>query len=78
MNNRNELHMAEGGLLSFDPVVLLQDVMKRWLAILAIALAVGVGAFILTDASYTPEYRTTTTFVVTSRVNGAVTEVSAL
>ena len=38
MNNRNELHMAEGGLLPFDPIVLLLDVLKRWLAILAVVL----------------------------------------
>ncbi len=67
MENRNELHMAEGGLLSFDPVVLLQDVIKRWLAIVAAALVVGVGAYVLTDATYMPSYQTTTTFVVTSR-----------
>lgn len=67
MKNRNELHMAEGGLLPFDPIVLLQDVMKRWLAILAVALVVGVGAYIMKDSSFTPSYQTTTTFVVSSR-----------
>ena len=67
MNNRNELHMAEGGLLPFDPIVLLLDVLKRWLAILAVVLTVGVGAFILSDVTYEPVYQTTTTFVVTSR-----------
>lgn len=67
MENRNELHMAEGGLLPFDPIVLLQDVLKRWLVIVAAALVVGVGAYILADLRYTPSYQTTTTFVVTSR-----------
>jgi len=67
MKNRNELHMAEGGLLSFDPIVLLQDVMKRWLAILAAALVVGVGAYILADATFAPTYQTNTTFVVSNR-----------
>ena len=67
MNNRNELHMAEGGLLSFDPIVLLQDVMKRWLAIVAVALVVGVGAYIMADTTFEPTYQTTTTFVVNSR-----------
>ena len=67
MDNRNELHMAEGGLLPFDPVVLVLDVVKRWVAILAVALTVGVGAFILADATFQPTYQTTTTFVVTNR-----------
>jgi len=71
MENRNELHTAEGGLLSFDPIVLLQDVAKRWLAIVAVALMVGVGAYILTDMSYEPSYQTKTTFVVTARGSSA-------
>jgi len=53
--------------LPFDPIVLVQDVVKRWLVVLAAALVFGVGAYILTDLSYEPVYRTTTTFVVTSR-----------
>lgn len=67
MENKTELNMADGGLLSFDPIVLVQDVIKRWLVIVLAALVVGVGAYILTDMSYEPSYRTTTTFVVTSR-----------
>jgi len=67
MENRTELNLAEGGLLPFDPIVLLQDVIKRWLVIVAAALMVGVGSYILTDMSYTPVYKTTTTFVVTTR-----------
>lgn len=56
-----------GGILSFDPIVLLQDVLKRWLLILLAALMVGVGAYIRTDTGYRPTYRTTTTFVLTTR-----------
>lgn len=67
MENRTELNLAEGGLLPFDPIVLLQDVLKRWLVIVAAALMVGVGSYILTDLSYSPSYKTTTTFVVTTR-----------
>ena len=67
MEIRHEMNMAEGGLLSFDPIVLLQDVLKRWLVILAAAMVVGVGAYIVADASFAPTYQTTTTFVVTSR-----------
>lgn len=65
MENTNELHTA--GLLSFDPIVLVLDVAKRWLVILLAALMVGVGAYIYTDNSYKPQYRTNTIFVVTTR-----------
>lgn len=67
MENRTEVNLAEGGLLPFDPIVLLQDVLKRWLIVVAVALMAGVGSYILTDLSYTPTYKTTTTFVVTTR-----------
>ena len=67
MENRNEVHVAEGGMLPFDPIVLLQDVLKRWLIVVAAALVVGVAGYILTDMSYSPVYKTTTTFVVTTR-----------
>ncbi len=67
MENTNDLHRGNTGLLPFDPIVLLQDVAKRWLAIVLAALVVGVSVFIYTDMSYEPLYRTTTTFVVTTR-----------
>ena len=58
---------AEAGLLSFDPIVLIQDVAKRWLAVILAALVLGVGAYIKADLEYTPAYQATTTFVVTNR-----------
>lgn len=58
---------AEAGLMPFDPIVLIQDVAKRWLAVVLAALMLGVSAYIKTDLSYTPVYQTTTTFVVTNR-----------
>ncbi len=61
------MHMTEGGLLSFDPIVMVQDVARRWLLILLAALAVGIGAYIATDMDYQPVYKTNTTFVVTTR-----------
>ena len=67
MENTNELHTSGGGLLSFDPIVLVQDVLKRWLVIVLAALAVGVGAYIVTDNSYVPTYRTSAVFVVTTQ-----------
>ena len=59
--------MQSARLLPFDPIVLVQDVLKRWLVVVLAALAVGIGTYIHTDATYAPAYRTTTTFVVTTR-----------
>lgn len=67
MENTNELHKVQSGILSFDPIVLLQDVARRWLLILLAALMVGVGSYIWADLNYKPVYRTTATFVVTTR-----------
>ena len=67
MGKMNENQTMDSGLLPFDPIVLLQDVLKRWLVILLAALVVGVGAYISTDNAYQPTYRTNTIFVVTTR-----------
>lgn len=67
MDNTNEMHTSGAGLLAFDPIVLLQDVLKRWLVIVLAAAVVGVGSYISTDLSYSPVYKTNTTFVVTSQ-----------
>ena len=66
MKNTNE-HTSSEDILSFDPIVLLLDVAKRWLLILLVAVMAGVGTYILSDAAYSPVYKTTTTFVVTSQ-----------
>lgn len=67
MEYNNETKTSQGGLMSFDPVVVIRDVMKHWLTIVMIAVAVGVGAYILTDMQYEPRYQSQATFVVTSR-----------
>ena len=67
MEKTNEFHTAGAGLLSFDPIILLQDVLKRWLIIVLAAIMVGVGAYILEDAAYKPSYQTNTVFVVTTK-----------
>ena len=59
--------MESSGLLPFDPIVLIQDIAKKWLTILVLALIVGMGAYILTDVSYAPTYQSGTTLVVTTR-----------
>lgn len=66
MENTNEFHTSDG-FLSFDPIVLVQDVAKRWLLILMAVLMIGVGTYIVEDMSYEPVYQTNTTFVVTTR-----------
>lgn len=67
MENTNDMYREESGFLLFDPIVVVWDVLKQWLTILVIALTVGVGAFILTDMNYVPQYQTKVTFVVTAR-----------
>ena len=66
MENTNEFHTSDS-FLSFDPIVLAQDVAKRWLLILMAVLMIGVGTYIMEDVSYKPVYQTNTTFVVTTR-----------
>lgn len=67
MEHNHEIHTMESSLLSFDLIVLVRDVVSRWLVILALSLMVGVGAYVVTDMGYEPVYTSTTTFVVTSR-----------
>ena len=70
MENNNEFQVSESGLLPFDVIILVRDVLKRWLIILAVSLMVGVGAYVVTDMRYQPSYSSTATFVVTSHANG--------
>ena len=70
MENKNDFSAAESGWLPFDPIVLVQDVLKRWLVIAMAAIAVGVGSFILADLRYEPVYQANATLVVTSRGSG--------
>ena len=67
MSNQNEFHKSDSGILPFDPIVIVRDVVKQWLLILMISLMVGVGAYIVTDTSFQPVYTTNTTFVVSNR-----------
>lgn len=67
MEQKNEHHMTESGILPFDPIVLVQDVLKRWLLIVLAAAMVGVGSYILADVRYEPVYQSGATLVVTNR-----------
>lgn len=59
--------MTENQWLTFDPIVLVMDVVKRWLVIAAVTAMVCVGTFIVSHVSYEPVYQTATTFVVTAK-----------
>ena len=65
MDKTNEPH-TNGSILSFDPILLIRDVLKRWLVILLATVTVGVGSYILKDNTYVPTYQTNAVFVVTS------------
>lgn len=67
MENNEKFEMASSGLLPFDPIVLIQDIAKKWLIILVLALIIGMGTYVIADASYTPTYQSGTTLVVTTR-----------
>ncbi len=71
MEHTNERYGKDDSLLLFDPIVVVRDVLKKWLVILVIALAVGVGSFIITDLRYQPRYQSQVTFVVTNRGSSA-------
>ena len=71
MEHQNMHNQNESGALLFSPMVIVQDVLKRWMIILLAALVVGVGSYIHADWTYTPSYTATTTYVVTARGNTA-------
>ncbi len=71
METTKELHTTESGFLSFDPIVIVRDVLKRWLLILLAAAVVGVGSYILTDMRYQPQYQSTATLVVSNQSSSA-------
>ena len=71
MDNTNNSFTTGKDILSFNPIILVHAVLKRWLLILLVALIAGVGAYIMADSNYTPKYRTSTVFVVTSKGSSA-------
>lgn len=60
-------HPHEQDLLPFDPIVILRDVLSHWFIVLTVSIIVGIGAFILSEGTYQPMYRSTATLVVSSR-----------
>ena len=68
---QKEFQEKESSLFFFEPAVVIQDVLRHWLVILVLALAIGVGAYIITDVSYSPVYQSSATLVVTTRDSSA-------
>ena len=65
MADKTEMQNQEPiSLLSFDPIVPLLDVLRRWYLIAAIALIAALAAYAGTEFLYQPQYTASTTFVV--------------
>ena len=58
-------------LLSFDPIVAVLDVLRRWYLIAAVALIAAMGVYTATEFTYEPQYTTETTFVVSMQESSA-------
>ncbi len=71
MEYTNESQNQQPLGMSFDPIVVIRDVLRHGLVVILAALMVGVGAYIATDLGYAPVYQSNTTFVVTTRGSSA-------
>lgn len=67
MQENRENRTEQIDLLSFDPVTIVRDVLKRWYLIVIAAVLAGMAAYVISDLRYVPAYTTTTTFVVSAR-----------
>lgn len=67
MEKNEKFEIESSGLLSFDPVVLVHDVLRKWHLILVLSLVVGMMTYIITDATYQPIFQSGSTMVVTTR-----------
>lgn len=62
-----EERIDSGLVPQIDLISMLKDIAKEWWAILLLSLAVALFADIWANATYQPEYKTSTTFVVTAK-----------
>lgn len=67
MEKNKEFQTKENGVLAYDPIVVIRDVLRRWLVILMVTVLVGVGTYTVAGTFYKPVYSTNTTLVVTTR-----------
>ena len=58
-------------LFSYDPIVLVRDIVRRWYFIVIAALLMGMAAYVAAEVTYVPQYTTTTTFVVSAKDDSA-------
>lgn len=65
----NETEQIE--LLSFPPIVILRDVLRRWYLIVIAAILAGMIGYVVSEMVYEPTYSTTTTFVVSKQGNSS-------
>ena len=67
---RKETQKTEGiELFSYDPIVIVWDVLKHWYLVLAVAILMGMATFVHAEVSYQPLYTTKATLVVSARGN---------
>lgn len=71
MEKTKEFQVSGPELMSYDPIVILRDIIRGWLLILVTVIVVGVSVYIISDRSYEPEYKTSTTLVITNRGNSS-------
>ena len=71
MAQNENSNTQDRGLLQFDPIVLVQDIAKRWRLILLAVLLAGMGAYSYATISYEPQYSTTFTYVTYTRSSTA-------
>lgn len=67
MQEKTDWQMEQVVLLPFHPMIVVRDVLKRWYLIVAVALLVGMAAYVVSDITYVPCYTTTTTFIVSAK-----------
>ena len=54
-------------LLPYDPIVLVVDLIRQWKIIVLLTLMIAAGAYIYSDCTYHPVYRSDATLVVTTQ-----------
>lgn len=66
MEKKQEFTSGHQQWLTFDPIVIVRDVLRQWLLIIVVAVFLGVSAFIFTDRQYSPVYESSATLVITN------------
>lgn len=67
MQENKETQTSQIELISFNPIVILRDVLKRWYLIVVAAMLAAMISYVASDLLYKPTYKTTTTFVVSAQ-----------